>query len=452
MSIVTLPFTIANGQLIDANPVTGNFNALALAINTLVVPLTGPATLTGPFTFSTGPQVPTQSPGDNTTNAASTAFVQTAVSSIGTGSASFRNKILNNAMQIDQRGNGPSVGAIPTTGLYVIDRWQFVATQASKYTAYRVGTPPGFSGNPPLNYDAWLSFAVSTALASPATSDNFYLLQTIEADLIRDLNFGTASASPVTLSFWVQTNVTGSHSGVLANDNRSRCYPFTFTVSAANTWTFITVTIPGDTGGTWNNGYPFPTNAGMVLNFNLGAGATFLGTAGAWGTSNVVGATGSVQLVTTINNAITFTGVRLEKGNAATTDDVFPLSIVLEMCQRYYEKSFASATKPAQNVGLTIGGLFEANLYTGGFNPKILGMVKYSVQKRVVGTITLYNPQAANAQIRDLDAGADFTASTVSPSGGSPPSEYGFGIFGNPPGGFSTGDRVGVHWTSDAEF
>lgn len=444
MPIVTLPSTIANGQLIDANPVMANFNALANAINTLLVPLAGPATLTGVFTFTASPQVPTATLGDNTLNAASTAFVQNALSGVGAGSPSFKNKIINGSMLVNQR-SGASTTPSGTGLTYVIDRWALSATVGSKFLVQWSGSTAV------VNYNHALNFSVSAAVAVPAASDTWFVVQRIEADQIRDLNFGTASASPITLSFWVNSSLTGTHSGCVQNHNNTRSYPFTFTIAAASTWTFITVTIAGDTAGTWLNGSQGggtqPGVLGMELRlFNLGSGANFLAAAGAWTAGNFTGVTGSVQIVTTGAAQIAVTGVRLEKGSAATTDEVLPLEIAVALCQRYFEKSFPLYTAPGQNLG--VGGAFTSGQIVGASTAQTLGGVVYKVQKRnASGAITLYNPSAASAEIRNTTLGSNWTASaTVNAS------EYGFGITGTTPGGSAAGNGAAVNWSVDNEL
>ena len=442
MALVTLPFNIQNGQLIDANPVMANFNALATVINNAVVPLAGPATLTGVFTFTNSPQVPTAVFGDNSTNAASTAFVQQAIASVSGGSSStFKNKIINGDMLINQRQatSGFPIVLLNTGITYFIDRWFLSATQANKFGGNSTGTQviP--------NYNFVGGVTVSNAVAVPANSDTFFFAQRIETNLLRDLAFGTASASPLTLSFWIVSNVGGLHSGCLQNHNNTRSYVFTYTL-VANTWTFITINIPGDTGGTWLNGSINPNVTGMELRLsNLGSGSNFLGSPGSWQSANLTGATGSVQIVQTAGATMYCTGVRLEKGNAVTTEPPMPNEVSLALCQRYFEKSLQYASALITNAGLA--GAFGGSQPLGASLSQTLGSVKFSVTKRTTGTVVLYNPQALNNQIRNTFTGGDYTASAAVNIG-----ENGFMLTGTSPGGSAVGNQFAVHWSCDAEL
>lgn len=235
---------------------------------------------------------------------------------------SFKNRIINGAMMIDQRNAGASV--TPANYAYLTDRFQFRASQSSKFTASQSATAPsGFVNS--------LLFTSSSAY-SVGSSDQFGVRQFIEGLNIADLGWGTANAQPVTLSFWVRSSITGTHSGALGNSGDARAYPFSFTVSSANTWEQKTVTIAGDTSGTWltNNGI------GIKVSFNLGAGSSMLATAGSWTTGEIVGATGSVSVVGTNGATFFITGVQLEKGNTATSFDYRPYGTELALCQRYY--------------------------------------------------------------------------------------------------------------------
>jgi hypothetical protein len=242
--------------------------------------------------------------------------------------AGTRNRIINGDMRIDQRNAGASV--TPTAAGYTLDRWFTGLTQASKYSVQRnagsVTPPTGFT-----NYLGVTSLSAYSVLAG----DTFNIQQRVEGFNVADLGWGTASAQTVTLSFWVRSSITGIHSGSLWNNAFNRAYPFTFTVSAANTWEQKTVTIVGDTSGTWTT----DNTVGIGLSFNLGSGSSFLGTAGSWGSTGVNGATGSVSVVGTNGATFYITGVQLEPGTVATPFERRSYGQELALCQRYYWKS-----------------------------------------------------------------------------------------------------------------
>jgi hypothetical protein len=242
--------------------------------------------------------------------------------------AGFRNKIINGDMRIDQRNAG---AAQSTPNVYTVDRWGRTDTLAGKLNCQQYAQgPAGFTN--------CHGFVVASAYAVTA-GDTFYTAQAIEGFNIADLGWGTAGAQPVTLSFWVQSSVTGTHSGAIANGAANRAYPFTFQIPTASTWTKITVTIPGDTIGTWAT----DNTKGMYVRFNLGSGANFLAAPGVWGATNAVGATGAVSLVATASATFNYTGVQLEPGTVATPFERRLYGTELALCQRYYQRYVAGS-------------------------------------------------------------------------------------------------------------
>lgn len=242
-----------------------------------------------------------------------------------TNSMGFRNRIINGDMRIDQRNAGASVTPT-TTGSFLLDRWKQGITQASKLTfqqnAGSVTPPVGFT-----NY-----FGVTTASAYSVTSSDVFLIQQpIEGFNVGDFAWGTASAATVTLSFWTRSSLTGTFGGAVSNGSRS--YPFSYTISAANTWEQKTVTIAGDTSGTW----PKDNSVGMLIRFSFGAGATYSGTAGSWTASDIYSATGATSVVGTSGATFYITGVQLEAGSVASPFERRDYGRELMMCQRYFQ-------------------------------------------------------------------------------------------------------------------
>ena len=260
----------------------------------------------------------------------------------------FKNRIINGAMVIDQRNAGASV--TPTDGQYLVDRFKISASQASKLTAQQnsgaVTPPAGF-----IKYQG----IVSSSAYSIVAGDIFAFQQSIEGLNIADLAWGTASASTVTLSFWVRSSLTGTFGGSIANDGVTRSYPYTYTISTANTWEQKSVTIAGDTTGTWvtDNG------TGIRLYFGLGVGSTYSGTAGSWAAAGYRSATSATSVVGTNGATFYITGVQLEKGSTATSFDYRPYGTELNNCFRYFftslNKQGGSSASPSYQgwVGFT---------------------------------------------------------------------------------------------------
>ena len=236
------------------------------------------------------------------------------------------NRIINGDMRIDQRNNGASGTMING---YTIDRWRYGATQAAKGTWARGGPYSPVTTGFPYN----LGFTSSSAY-TPLAGDTFYFQQVIEADFISDFAWGTATAQPVTLSFWAYSSLTGSFSGAAQNAAATRSYPFSYSVPVANTWTKIVVTIPGDAAGTW----VMSGNASaLFVFFELGGGSTYRAAAGAWASGNYTGATGAVSVVAVNAAQFNITGVKLEIGSVATPFNRQSLAKSMADCQRYYQ-------------------------------------------------------------------------------------------------------------------
>jgi hypothetical protein len=255
----------------------------------------------------------------------------------------LKNRIINGDMRIDQRNAGASVTIPATSVTYTVDRWFSYASQASKFTVQQNAG----SVTPPAGFTNYLGCTSSSAY-SVVASDLFVVSQRVEGLNVADLAWGTANAATVTLSFWVRSSLTGTFGGSLKNSAGDRSYPFSYTISAANTWEKKSITIAGDTSGTW-----LTTNGiGIDLNFGLGNGSTFSGTAGSWQAANLVSATGAVSVVGTNGATFYITGVQLEIGTSATPFERRLYGTELALCQRYYQKY----TSIAAGDGICFGG------------------------------------------------------------------------------------------------
>jgi hypothetical protein len=240
-------------------------------------------------------------------------------------SMGFKNRLINSAMVIDQRNAGASVSISGGGQVFGVDRWAGYASGGGVFSAQQSTTAPaGFK-------NSWLA-TVTTADASVAAGDYYMLEQNIEGLNVSDLDFGLSSASTVTLSFWVRSSLTGTYSGGLLNSAANRAYPFTYSISSANTWEQKSVTITGDTSGTWLT----TSGIGLRLRLSLGSGSTWQAAAGSWAAGNYFAVSGSANWIGTISNNFYITGVQLEKGSTATSFDYRPYGTELALCQRYY--------------------------------------------------------------------------------------------------------------------
>jgi hypothetical protein len=304
----------------------------------------------------------------------------------------FKNRIINGAATIDQRNVGASVTF--NDGVFVVDRFGSACSQPSKATAQQSTTAPtGFTNSIQIT---------SSSAYSVLAGDFFNLFQNIEGLNAFDLGWGTANAQPITIGFWVRSSLTGTFGGSISNSGLSRSYPFTYTISAANTFEYKTITIPGDTSGTW-----LTTNGiGLRVYFGLGVGTTYSGTAGAWAGSRFQSATGAVSLVGTSGATWNMSGLQLEKGSTASTFEFRSYGQELLLCQRYYETSWTTQVG-TNSAPVTATGWYGLN----GSDAQLF--FTWRVNKRSAPSINVYAP-LANPAINNIRQATNGTIVSVS--------------------------------------
>jgi hypothetical protein len=265
----------------------------------------------------------------NTALSNSTAAVNAAAAALG-----FRNRIINGGMLIDQRNNGGAVTINASLLTYSVDRWAgFGMASAGVFTLNRSTTAPsGFAYS--------LAAVCTTADSTIAAGDRYLINQPIEGHNTADLGFGAAGAKTVTLSFWVQSSLTGTYCAALVNATSSRSYVAEYDINVADTWEYKTITITGDTSGTWlsDNGI------GVVARFALATGTTYQTTANAWAAGNFNATSNQVNWMSSSSSrTFRITGVQLEPGPTATPFEQRPVGAELALCQRYYCRQMAQA-------------------------------------------------------------------------------------------------------------
>jgi len=280
-------------------------------------------------------------------------------------SAVFRNRIINGDMRIDQRNAGSNVSVNDAAPFYAVDRFEMQAQSGDGvFDAERSTTAPdGFTNS--------LKITVTTADASIGATQSYMVRQKIEGFNVGDLDFGSSSAKTITLSFYVRSSNTGTFGGAIINGGFDRSYPFSYDISSVDTWEQKTITISGDTTGTWATG----NTSGMVVSFSLGAGSSRVGTAGAWAGSNYQGATGQVNPISTLNATWFVTGVQLEVGSVATPFERRPFGAELALCQRYLPAFRATST---EDEAFATGGFANGTVFTS--------TIKFPVTARVPPT------------------------------------------------------------------
>ena len=299
-----------------------------------------------------------------------------------------RNRIINGDMRIDQRNAGASVTA--NDNVFGVDRFQYAMSQSSKGTSQQSSVAPtGFVNS--------LLFTSSSAY-TVAAGELFILRQKIEGFNVADLNWGTATAATVTLSFWARSSLTGTFGGSLINASANRSYPFTYTISSANTWEQKSITIAGDTTGTWGT----TNGAGINISFGLGVGSTYSGTAGSWAGSQYYSTTGATSVVGTSGATFYITGVQLEVGSVATPFEHRQYGQELALCQRYYQ--ILQGNQAVLGAGVMNSSTAIEAVYMGG------------VPMRTSPTVACSSSASNALQIRGNNATSDVTGSTFSAS------------------------------------
>lgn len=248
----------------------------------------------------------------------------------------FKNCIINGNMQVDQRNSGSAVTNTGATTFY-LDRWNVLGTtSAGQFSNQGVFDAPNGIG-----VSKSYKIVVTTADSSLASGDRYILMHRIEGYNLRPFQLGTANAQQLTISFYVKSSVTGTFAGALLNGDADRRYIFEYTISSADTWERKTITLTGDTSGTWATG----SSRGAQLTWSLGAGSDYQSTKDAWGAGGQYTTSSATNLMATGSATFQLTGVQMELGPVATDVEVIPYDIEFQRCCRYYFKLASGANQ-----------------------------------------------------------------------------------------------------------
>jgi hypothetical protein len=264
-------------------------------------------------------------------NAISSGTVAEAYGGTGTstGYYGFKNRIINGAMVIDQRNAGAAITGISSSEQYPVDRLGVSSSSGGVLSAQQ-------SSSAPTGFVNSVVVTVTTAATIFGTSGLNEVFYRIEGYNTADLQWGSASAQTITLSFWVRSSVTGTYSLGIQSNGAGRAYVATYTINTANTWEQKTITVAGDTSGTW-----LTTNGiGITVRWCLATGTNRIaGSANTWSSGNFIAISSTANPIMGTNGATFYiTGVQLEKGATATSFDYRPYGTELALCQRYYYK------------------------------------------------------------------------------------------------------------------
>jgi hypothetical protein len=353
----------------------------------------------------------------------------------------FRNRIINGDMRIYQRNLG-TVTCPSAAWTYSVDRWFMLGAQASKYSVQQSTTVP----NSTFSYS--LLVTSLSAYTTTGVGEYFGVGQFIEGYNISDLAWGTASASPVTISFWVRSSLTGTFALGLEAQGYTPSYVTTYTINAANTWEQKVLVITPPTSGSFNAVY----GCGVRLWWDLGSGTNYNTTVNTWAAGDRIRVSGSINFLGTNAATLYLTGVQFEKGSIATPFEYRPFPIELQMCQRYFETSYDSGTAVG-TATITKSCHFRSVATTNQFY-FLMPMVYYKVTKRVVPTITIYNAStgAIGTWYVDGTGGGGGSPAAVANTDGNGNDTYGFFAYTGSSFQYYQGNGIFFHWTSDIEF
>ena len=240
-------------------------------------------------------------------------------------SAGRKNIIINGACMINQR-YGSGTDTLNGNDFFVVDRFKCWASGGGQFTIQRSdNAPPGFKNS--------LMFTVSTADTSIASGDYYIVQQRVEGYNFAHLNWGTANAKPVTLSFWVKADVTGKYGISFWPRQQNYNYVTHYNINAADTWEYKTITIPPPTGGSWDTDH----QTGFGIWWDLGTGTVYqTSTTETWGQNSKFLPSDATKMISTSGAKFRMTGVQLEVGSNATEFEHRSYGEELALCQRYY--------------------------------------------------------------------------------------------------------------------
>lgn len=329
------------------------------------------------------------------------------------------------------------------SGQYVADRWQYskVGTMVETVdkgeapvlgTVYKNKTMDMLANN-------GLRCNVTTAEAILGAGDFAMVLQVVEG-----YNFKLFAQIPMVLSFWHAHTKVGTYCVAFRNSISDRSYIAEYQQVVSDAFEFDQIVVPASpSGGTWN----YVNGAGLSVAFTKGAGATFQTPAGIWTNGNFLASANQINSLDTIGNKFRIDIIQLESASIASKFERRSIQEELLLCQRYFEKSFFINDTPVQNKGIATGEVFFPAIKAGALG-ELSSRIPFRVLKRTTSPgITLFNPSAANAQVRDTSAAVDCTATNAADN-----SDSGFSVVCTGNAATLVGNTLAIHWTADSEL
>jgi hypothetical protein len=358
----------------------------------------------------------------------------------------FNGMQINGAMEVSQERGSSSLTLTSGAGIYTIDQWQQQYQHGSAVVVAQQVAPPG---SPAFGaaFQKCLQMKATTGgnFGSTASDIARIAYQPIEGYRFARAGFGNAAASPITVGFWVYATIAGTLAVWACNGAANRSYVTTVTVNNALTWEYKTVTIPGDTSGTWL------TTNGTGLNIGVAGlcGSTFQTAAGAWGAGFFFCTSGTTNFFASNNNLVAVTGfINLpgsEAPSSARSPFIFrPFDEEIWIAKRYWEKSYDYADAPGAVT--TVGSIHPLLTMSSATFTQWGTYVPYSREKRAAPSgLTGYSTGGAAGKIFSVSDGGDINANFL--DGGT----KGFSFYGTL-GAASAAVQLKMHYVSDARM
>tara|TARA_R100001079_G_scaffold87352_1_gene50146 strand:+ start:15 stop:1103 length:1089 start_codon:yes stop_codon:yes gene_type:complete len=241
-----------------------------------------------------------------------------------------KNLIINGAMQVAQRGTITGITASQYAGP---DRFRFGISGHGTFTVSQDSSAPTGSG-----FAKSLKLDCTTADTSVASSTAVYFQHKLEGKDCQRIKKGTSSAEQLAVQFHVKSNKTGTYAFQLSDNDNSRTFTTTYSISSADTWEKKTIIIPADTTGALDDDHI----VSLTFNFWLVAGTDF--TSGAASTTwyshvNANAAKGhDVNIADSTSNEWYMTGFQVETGSVHTEFEHRSFQEELKFCERYHRR------------------------------------------------------------------------------------------------------------------
>jgi hypothetical protein len=352
--------------------------------------------------------------------------------------AGLRNKIIGGDFSTNPWQRGTSfTGVTSAVTIYSADRWSYSTSSTAVVSISKAFLAPTVAQAGRL-VSACLQISVTTADATMDAGDVSAWTQYIEG-----YNWAGLAQRPCVLSFWHAHSKAGTYCISLRNGGGDRSFVAEYAQKIADTWEYESIVVPASpAAGTWN----YTNGTGVSMGFALAVGTTFQTTPGIWQTGNFLATANQINGMDSTANAFRFALIQLEPGTIATPFEDLPVQTVLQLCQRYFCKSYAIGTPPGTLTGVNNGELGWPAI-VGGAVTNFSSRVHFPVLMRADATMTFFNPVVANGQVRNAGTNADCTATALNNR-----NDSGFQLTCTQDAGAVPNNQFRVHWTASAEF